>query len=62
MVKKKDLLNSKYKVIFQPDECTKPTCAATRFIHFGLGHHLDNIRLLKCTFVVFYSFDYCFYL
>ena len=54
--KKKYLLNCKYKVTFQPDRCTDRTRAATCFIHFGFGHRLDNIRLLKCTFVVFYSF------
>ena len=54
--KEKDLLNCKYKVTFQPDECMEPTWAATCFIHFGFCHRLDNILLLKCTFVVFYSF------
>ena len=52
------ILNCKYKVTFQPDGIAKPTCAATCFIHFGLGHRLDNIRLLKCTFVGFYLFVY----
>ena len=28
----------------------------TCFIHFGFSHCLDNIRLLKCVFVVFYLF------
>ena len=27
---------------------------------FGFGHRQDNIRLLKCTFVVFYLFIYYF--
>ena len=52
--KEKYLLNCKYKVTFQPDGCVEPTCAVTCFIHFGFSHHLDNIWLLKCTFVVFY--------
>ena len=44
-VKKKDLLDCKYKVTFQPDGCAESTCAATCFIHFGFGYRLDNIRL-----------------
>ena len=57
----KDLLNCKYKIIFQPDGYAERTCAATCFINFGFGHRLDNIRILKCTFVVFYLFvNYCF--
>ena len=55
---KKYLLICKYKVIFQLDGCLEPTCATTCFIHFCLGHRLDNIRVLKCTFVVFYLFIY----
>ena len=56
--KEKDLLNWKYKVTFQPDGCVEPTCTAMCFIHFGFSHHLDNIRLLKCPFVMFYLFVY----
>ena len=56
--KKKDLFNCKYNVTFQPDGCTGPTSTATCFIHFGFGHRLENIRLLICTFVVFYLFVY----
>ena len=52
--KEKDFLNCKYKVTFQTGGCAEPTCAATCFIHFGFGHCLDNIKLLKCTFLVFY--------
>ena len=54
--KEKDILNCKYKVTFKPDGCAEPTCAATCFIHFGFGHRLNNIRLLICTFVVFFLF------
>ena len=43
--KKKVLFNCKYKISFQPDECAKPTCSVTC---------LNNIWLLKCTFVVVY--------
>ena len=53
-----DFLNCKYKVTFQPDGCTEPTCAATSFIRFGFGHRLDNIRILKCTSMVFYLLVY----
>ena len=52
-LKKKHLFNCKYKVIFQPDGCAEPTGAIMCYIHFGLGHRLDDIRLLKCMFVVF---------
>ena len=58
--KEKDLLNCKYKVTFQPDGCTVPTCVATCFVHFGFGHRLDNTWLMKCTFAVFYLFVYWF--
>ena len=59
LVEKKDLSNYKYTVTFQLNGCVEPTCAAKWFICFGFGHRLDNIRLLKCTFVVSYSI-YCF--
>ena len=55
--KRKDLLICKYKVTFQPDGCAEPTCTATCFIYFDLGHRRD-IWLLKCTFVMFYLFVY----
>ena len=54
--KEKDLFNCKYKVTFQPDGFAEPTCGATCFIHFGYGHRLDNIRLLKRTFVRLWCF------
>ena len=61
-LKIKNLFNGKYKVIFQPNGCAERTCAAACFIYLGLGHRLDNIRLLKCTLVVFYWFVYLFIL
>ena len=60
--KEKGLLNCKYKVTFQLDGCAESTSEATCLIHFGFGHRLDNTRLLKCTFVVFYSFVYLLFL
>ena len=60
--KKKNLLNCKEKVAFQPNGCAESTYTASCFIHFGFGHCLDNIQLLKCTFVVSYSFVYLLFL
>ena len=60
--KEKNLLNCKYKVTFQLDGCAEPTCAAACFNHFGFGYRLNNIRLLKCTFVVLYLFVYLLFL
>ena len=60
--KEKDLLHCKYKVTFQPDGSEEPTCVETCFIHFGFGHCLDNIRLLKCMFAVFYLLVYLLFL
>ena len=58
--KKKDLLNCKYEITFQPYGCEEPTCAVMCFIHFGFSHHLDNIQLwnvclwcFSCLFIVF---------
>ena len=44
--KKVYLFNYKCKFTFQLDGCAEPTCAATCFIHFGLGYCLDNIQLM----------------
>ena len=60
--KEKDLLNCKYKVTFQPDGYAERTCAVTCFIHVGFDRRLDNIWLLKYTFVVFYLFVYLLFL
>ena len=58
--KKKDLFNWKYKVIFQPNGCAEPTCAAMCFLHFGLRQHPAfemYVRgvLFVCLFIVFAS-------
>ena len=58
MVEKKDPFDCKSIFTFQPDGCAECTYAATCFIHFGLSHCPDNIRIifffkLKRTLVVF---------
>ena len=58
LVEKKRIFLIVNIVKFQPNVYAESTCAATCFIHFGFGHRLDNIRLLKYTFVVFYLFVY----
>ena len=55
LVKKEGCFYCKYKATFQPDGCAEPTSAATRFIHFGIGCLLDNIRLVEKRKILYFG-------